>query len=199
MQKTGQIYEELMEVSGSMRLQSCEASLIKKIFGESRCKTLCGGTQRVPVIDMHCDTAGLIYSRNLQAEAKGKKKSGADGYSFSITPEEMENGISFRRNTRHIDFERMKKGGYMCQCFAHYVSRKLCEQAEQRPFEILTAMLQNTDRAFAENSDLIRPVLTGSEIEKNSAKMPFVYIRRFLDNGKRQGKANRVALHIIPV
>ena len=30
----------------------------------------------VPVIDMHCDTAGLIYSRNLQAEAKGKEKSG---------------------------------------------------------------------------------------------------------------------------
>lgn len=121
----------------------------------------------VPVIDMHCDTAGLIYSRDLQAAARGKEKNGAAGYTFSILPEEMENGISFRRNSRHIDFERMKKGGYMCQCFAHYVSRKLCEQAEESPFEILTAMLENTDKAFSENSDLIRPVLTGSEIEKN--------------------------------
>lgn len=122
----------------------------------------------VPVIDMHCDTAGLIYSRNLRAANAGKEKnSTSSGYSFNILPEEMENGISFRSNNRNIDFEKMKKGGYMCQCFAHYVSKGLCEQVDKSPFELLTEMLMNTDRAFAENSDLIRPALSGSDIEKN--------------------------------
>lgn len=121
----------------------------------------------IPIIDMHCDTAGLIYSRDLKAANAGKKNNGGMGYDFDICPEEMENGISFRRNSRMIDFEKMKQGGYMCQCFAHYVSKGLCEQMEEAPFDLLTNMLRNTDKGFEENSDLIRPALSGSDIEKN--------------------------------
>ena len=94
-------------------------------------------------IDMHCDTIYEIFERGLDAEA-------------------------FRSNSElHIDAERLQQAGYACQCLALYSCPDAYQKHEMRPFEYFKAMSDTFDRCVAANSDIIRPVLRGSDIEKN--------------------------------
>ena len=49
----------------------------------------------IPIIDMHCDTISGIYEA---------RRSGEEAV--------------LRRNSMHLDLQRMKEAGYMAQCFA---------------------------------------------------------------------------------
>jgi len=122
----------------------------------------------VPVIDMHCDTIALIASRNVQAANKtNPAASSAPGYAFEVRPEELTGGLDLRRNRRMIDLERMKKGNYMCQSFAMYVNEKAAAANSMTVSEYLCFISDLLDETVEKNSDLIRPALSGSEIEKN--------------------------------
>lgn len=122
----------------------------------------------VPVIDMHCDTAGLIVSRNSMAEARrlGRKQEGA-GYGFHVTEEELDRGISLVENDRMVSLNGLVQGGYMCQCFASYVSEAGANLAGKAPFDYLMEMQDYLDGQLAAHPNLIRPALTGSDIERN--------------------------------
>lgn len=124
--------------------------------------------KKIPAIDMHCDTIGLIRSRDVQAEIlkTGRKKSGS-GYDFTFTEEELKNPISLRRNSRMIDAERLKEGGYMCQSFAMYVSEGAANAAQMGRFEYLCSTSDLLDREIEKNSDILRYAYSGSDIEKN--------------------------------
>lgn len=137
----------------------------------------------VPVIDMHCDTAGLIVSRNTQAEAirLGREKKGI-GYSFTVTEEELQDGISLLENKRMISLKGLKKGGYLCQCFASYVSEAAANLAGCSPFEYLMKIQDYLDGQLQKHADRIRPALTGSDMEKNF-KDGYISMLRTVEEG----------------
>lgn len=138
---------------------------------------------KIPVIDMHCDTAGLIVSRNTQAEAVrlGRSSEGT-GYSFTVTDEELRDGISLVENNRMISLNSLKQGGYLCQCFASYVSQTAANQAGVSPFAYLMLIQDYLDEQLQKHSDLIRPALTGSDMERNF-KDGFVSMLRTVEEG----------------
>ena len=143
----------------------------------------------IPVIDMHCDTAGLIVSRNTQAEAvRLGRSSGGTGYSFTITEKELRDGICLAENDRMISLNKLKQGGYLCQCFAAYVSEAAANLAGMSSFDYLMLIQDYLDEQLQKHSDLIRPALTGSEMEQNF-KDGFVSMLRTVEEGlPYQGK-----------
>ena len=94
------------------------------------------------VVDMHCDTIGELW----KAEKAGKP-------------------ISLCSNSLHIDLEKMQKGDYLLQNFAMFVFLG----REKDPLVNVLEMIDVYNRAMAENSDLIAPVLRFEDIEKNRA------------------------------
>jgi len=125
--------------------------------------------KNVPVIDMHCDTIGLL--RSIEARRENLKSGFVPeegfGYSFIVTDEELENGLDLRKNKRHVDLERLRSAGYMCQSLAMYVSDAAAKAARMSPFEYLCSMSELMVREVAKNSDIARMAYSGSEIEKN--------------------------------
>ena len=90
--------------------------------------------------DMHCDTIGEIY--------EDRKKGGK---------------ASLRKNSFHLDLEKMEKGDYGLQNFAIYVNLKNTENPFRTAMEMVDLFYQETER----NQDLIRVVRSYEEIEKN--------------------------------
>lgn len=94
------------------------------------------------VVDMHCDTIGGIW--------KGRK-----------TGEE----IALRRNQMHIDLERMQQGDYLLQNFAMFVFLN----RDEDPLVNVLEMIDIYNQQMAQNADLIAPVYSYGDIEKNAA------------------------------
>lgn len=92
------------------------------------------------IADMHCDTISLLLER--------RKKGGKD---------------SLRRSDLHMDLEKMKKGGYLLQNFALFLSLRKVEN----PLESVLEMADLYYEQLAENGDLIRPVYCYADIERN--------------------------------
>lgn len=95
------------------------------------------------VVDMHCDTIGEIW----KAEKAGKT-------------------MSLRSNGLHIDLEKMKKGDYLLQNFAMFVFLG----RERDPLENMLEMIDVYYRQLEQNKDVIAPVFSYSDIEKNAAE-----------------------------
>jgi len=93
------------------------------------------------VVDMHCDTIGEIW----KAEKAGKT-------------------MSLRENGLHIDLEKMKKGDYLLQNFAMFVFLG----REKDPLENVLEMIDVYDRQMDLNRDIIAPVYSYDDIEKNN-------------------------------
>lgn len=100
-----------------------------------------------PVIDLHCDTMSGIC---------GSYKS--------------ENRTGLRENGWHIDLQKMKKAGYMCQCFAMFIHIDSCKAKGMTPKEYCIEMNDVWDSEILNNSDLIRPALSYSDIVSNYEK-----------------------------
>lgn len=145
--------------------------------------------RKIPVIDMHCDTAGLIVSRNVQAEAlRSGREAVGTGYSFTVTEKELREGISLVENDRMISISGLEQGGYLCQCFASYVSEAAARQAGCSTFDYLMRIQDYLDEQLRKHSDRIRPALTGSDMEKNFRE-GYVSVLRTVEEGlPYQGK-----------
>ena len=92
------------------------------------------------VVDMHCDTIGGIW----KDEKAGKI-------------------LNLRENSMHIDLEKMKKGDYLLQNFAMFVF--LGKDGD--PLENVLEMIDLYYRELEKNRDLIAPVYSYADIEKN--------------------------------
>ena len=56
------IFKENPETAKLLKAFEIDTNDINAVLSGNK---LCGGTQMVPVIDMHCDTAELIYSKGV--------------------------------------------------------------------------------------------------------------------------------------
>ena len=70
---------------------------------------------------------------------------------------------SLRHSDLHIDLEKMKKGGYLLQNFALFLSLRDFEN----PLEGVLEMADLYEEQMAENEDLIRPAIRYADIERN--------------------------------
>ena len=120
-----------------------------------------------PVADMHCDTISALLSLKRSGEYRpdaavsvpGEGLSGADASGAAVCG-------GLRHNRLHIDLEKLKKGGYLLQNFALFVSIADCED----PFRECATLADLYYEELERNKDLIRPVLTWSDMEKNRAE-----------------------------
>ena len=83
------------------------------------------------VIDLHCDTI---------AQMDTKKRT----------------GLSLRENTMDIDLQRMKKGGYRCQCFSLFTYLKDVRERGETPFAHVCKLADYWDNEIGKNDDMIR-------------------------------------------
>ena len=97
----------------------------------------------IPVFDLHCDTVTELLGQDLAA----------------IT--------SLRRNTLHIDLERMKKYPAYVQCFAFWSTTGLPLPKGMKPEDIFWREVSVLQDQIDKNSDLIRQARSGADIRRN--------------------------------
>ena len=97
----------------------------------------------IPVFDLHCDTVTELLGQDLAA----------------IT--------SLRRNTLHIDLERMKKYPAYVQCFAFWSTTGLPLPKGMKPEDIFWREVSVLQDQLDKNSDLIRQARSGADIRMN--------------------------------
>ena len=97
----------------------------------------------IPVFDLHCDTVTELLGQDLAA----------------IT--------SLRRNTLHIDLERLKKYPAYVQCFAFWSTTGLPLPKGMKPEDIFWREVSVLQDQLDKNSDLIRQARSGADIRKN--------------------------------
>ena len=100
---------------------------------------------KLPVFDLHCDTALELIGGH------GRPRT------------------SLRKNSGHIDLERAKELGGYCQCFAMFTFPKFEEWFGRPVTEVFEEMVSNLTRELEENSDLIKQAGSTAEIAENLA------------------------------
>ncbi len=91
------------------------------------------------ICDMHCDTISVL----LNDEKEGKNS-------------------SLRENDHHLDLRKMQKGDYLLQNFAMFTPLVVDD-----PMYYCQKLIDKYYREIEANEDLIRPVYSYSDIEKN--------------------------------
>ena len=99
---------------------------------------------RLPVFDLHCDTALALSER-------------ADVYT------------ALRSNHRHVDLTRAGELGGYCQCFAMFTTPDFDQWFGKPVTQVFDTMLSNLEQEIARNSDLIAMAGSTAEIEANHA------------------------------
>ena len=99
---------------------------------------------RLPVFDLHCDTALALSER-------------ADVYT------------SLRKNERHVDLTRAGELGGYAQCFAMFTTPDFDKWFGKPVTEVFDAMLSNLEKELELNSDIIAKAGSADEVEKNYA------------------------------
>ena len=89
------------------------------------------------VIDMHCDTIGGLF----HLKEGGKPQ-------------------SLRRNSGHIDLERLRESHYLLQNFAMFIPLGSCGD----PWEAVCAMYRYYLEELERNRDILAPVLRYEDI-----------------------------------
>ena len=98
---------------------------------------------KLPVFDLHCDTALALCER-------GKKS-------------------SLRQNLRHVDLTRAGELGGYAQCFAMFTTPDFDKWYGKSAAEMFDTMLINLERELEMNSDLIAKAGSAAEIAANHA------------------------------
>ena len=99
---------------------------------------------RLPVFDLHCDTALALSERT-------------DVYT------------SLRKNERHVDLTRAGELGGYAQCFAMFTTPDFDKWFGKPVTEVFDAMLSNLEKELELNSDIIAKAGSADEVEKNYA------------------------------
>ena len=99
---------------------------------------------RLPVFDLHCDTALALSER-------------ADVYT------------SLRSNHRHVDLTRAGELGGYAQCFAMFTTPDFDQWYGKPVTEVFDTMLSNLEQEIERNSDIIAKAGSTAEIEANRA------------------------------
>ena len=113
------------------------------------------------IADMHCDTISeLLKQRREQASVTEAPAGGQSG--GEATADTQPN---LRQNTCHVDLRKMQKSGYVLQNFALFVNLGKVKDAWQE-VQKLRALYEEE---LQKNQDIIAPVYSYADIEKNLA------------------------------
>ena len=99
---------------------------------------------KLPVFDLHCDTALALSER-------------ADAYT------------SLRSNHRHVDLTRAGELGGYAQCFAMFTTPDFDQWFHKPVTEVFDIMLSNLEKEIELNSDIIAKASSTADIEANLA------------------------------
>ena len=99
---------------------------------------------RLPVFDLHCDTALALSER-------------------------AEHYTSLRSNHRHVDLTRARELGGYAQCFAMFTTPDFEKWYQKSPVQIFEEMVLNLEKEIALNSDIIAKAGSAAEVEANHA------------------------------
>lgn len=121
------------------------------------------------IADMHCDTISKLFVAQQKNEP-----------------------VSLFENALHVDLKRMKKSCYLLQTFALFCNIRgeasLLHKEDFRPFEETIRMLELYYRVLEERKDMILPVTTYEEIERNLAEGKMSALLSVEDGGTCQGE-----------
>lgn len=114
-------------------------------------------------IDMHCDTITRLYLAQVR-----------------------KNGETLRKNSGHLDLERMKKGGTLTQCFAIFTNLEKQTDAFGYCMEVLDFFKEEMEQ----NRDLISQVTTVEEMIENERKGKMSALLTIEESAVCQGDIN---------
>lgn len=98
---------------------------------------------KLSVFDLHCDTVTELLGQDLSAST------------------------SLRRNSLHIDLERMKQYDAYAQCFAFWSTTDLKLPKGLKPEDVFWREVSVLQDGIDKNSDLIRQARSGDDVRKN--------------------------------
>ena len=117
------------------------------------------------IADMHCDTISelLRQRREHASAAEDTTEAPAGGQSEGAATADTQPGLG--QNTCHVDLRKMQKSGYVLQNFALFVNLGKVKDAWQE-VQKLRALYEEE---LQKNQDIIAPVYSYADIEKNLA------------------------------
>lgn len=98
------------------------------------------------IIDLHCDTIAALYE---------KEREGGE--------------CSLRENRMCVDLLRMRRSGYLCQCFSLFTHLGELRENGETPFAHVCALADFWDRMIRENGDLIAKAVCGRDLDAHAA------------------------------
>ena len=101
---------------------------------------------KIPVFDLHCDTA------------------------LALLGEDVNQAGNLRKNKLHIDLERASELAGYCQCFACFTTPDMEQWHNVSPVVIFEREIATIQRELEMNKDKIRLAYSVSDIEKNRQK-----------------------------
>ena len=101
---------------------------------------------KIPVFDLHCDTA------------------------LALLGEDLNQAGNLRKNKLHIDLERASELAGYCQCFACFTTPDMAQWHNISPVVIFEREIATIQRELEMNKDKIRLAYSVSDIEKNREK-----------------------------
>ena len=116
-------------------------------------------------IDMHCDTIPRLCH-----------------------PKAGERGETLRKNSGHLDLERMKQGNALAQCFAVFTDLKAYPDPYVRAREILARF----KKEMAENGGMIAQAFTAEDILRNDREGKMSAILTIEEGAVCQGSLERL-------
>lgn len=119
------------------------------------------------IADMHCDTLLDCYKK----------------------------GVDLRKNSLHIDLERMKKNNAMVQFFAAFLpSGEMAdeENIHKEPYQLFIEMSDLYEKELEKNSDMIRPVLKYSDLLRNNDEGKMSAVLTIEDGLLLEGRIERL-------
>ncbi len=120
-------------------------------------------------IDMHCDTLLECYRQKEP----------------------------LRENSLHIDLEKLRKGGSLMQFFAIFLvsgEEAKEENISLNPYELFSEVADLYERELVTNSNIIAPVRTFSEFEKNRSEGKMSALLTVEDAGALEGDFERLQM-----
>ena len=125
----------------------------------------------IPIIDMHCDTiSGILRAKNNGEE------------------------VSLRENDMSVDLKKLKEGGYLCQNFALFTHLDSVLKKGESPLAHAILLSDTMDKEMIANPDMICPVVTGTELEKNLADGILSGLKTIEEGAVYEGKVENLQL-----
>lgn len=112
------------------------------------------------IIDMHCDTVMALMGQE---------------------------GTDLRASANMVDCEKLRRGGYMLQCFAMFVPYAKKDDPAYSPFVVCNKMIDRFWREVEANRDILAPALCYDDIVRNEREGKITALLTIEEGGVLEG------------